>query len=156
VNVSFIHKTFEPDTWTTFEVLNDHVCTERDIREHFPLADPKNSFNRESWICPDVLTDVELYGDFNAWSSSYFEIWVEYCNNDTSTVTCASKEEIDEYLTFTYLIVRMNNQNFNELSMEDHINNFTTEEWIAVNPNARMRLNYRIEHEEIEREDTFL
>eukprot|EP00351_Strombidinopsis_sp_SopsisLIS2011_P000793 CAMPEP_0116875554 /NCGR_PEP_ID=MMETSP0463-20121206/7555_1 /TAXON_ID=181622 /ORGANISM="Strombidinopsis sp, Strain SopsisLIS2011" /LENGTH=98 /DNA_ID=CAMNT_0004521393 /DNA_START=275 /DNA_END=568 /DNA_ORIENTATION=+ len=98
--MSLVHKTFEPDVWTVMSTVPDHPCTEQDIERHFPLSDPKNSWNRESWVCPDIDPNVDLYGDFNAWSSSYFEIWVEYCNNSTSEVTCASKEEIDEYLTW--------------------------------------------------------
>jgi len=90
VNVSFVHKTFEPDTWTTFEALPDHVCTDEDIANHFDLTDPKNSWNKEFWMCPEIPADTKLYGEFNSWSSSYFEIWVEKCNNETSTVTCAT------------------------------------------------------------------
>jgi len=40
--------------------------------------------------------------------------------------------------------------------MEDHIKGKTKEDWISVNPNAHTRLNYVVEHEEIEREDEFI
>jgi len=156
VNVSLVHKTFEPDIWTTFEAVPDHICTDEDIAKHYPLMDDKNTWSKELWSCPEIDPDLKLYGDFNAWSSSYFEIWVEYCNNATSHVECASYEEIDEYLLLKYLIVRMNSQNFVELDMKDHINGRTKEDWISVNPKAHLRLNYDIEYQEIEREDQFI
>ena len=86
LNISLVYKTFEPDTWSAFTAVPDHVCTDSDIEKHYPLADPKNSWGKEFFMCPELDPDVDFYGDFNAWSSSYFEVWVEYCNNATSSV----------------------------------------------------------------------
>eukprot|EP00352_Strombidinopsis_acuminata_P005959 CAMPEP_0176349640 /NCGR_PEP_ID=MMETSP0126-20121128/8836_1 /TAXON_ID=141414 ORGANISM="Strombidinopsis acuminatum, Strain SPMC142" /NCGR_SAMPLE_ID=MMETSP0126 /ASSEMBLY_ACC=CAM_ASM_000229 /LENGTH=152 /DNA_ID=CAMNT_0017699171 /DNA_START=450 /DNA_END=908 /DNA_ORIENTATION=- len=151
-----VHKTFEPETWTTFEVMTDHTCTDEDIERHFPLQNPKNSWNKDVYMCPDIDPQMELYGDFNAWSSSYLEIWVEKCNPQTSHVTCASEKEIEEFLKLKYLIIRMNTQSFSEMEMDYHIKNTTQEHWIPINYLTRLRNNYLIEYEEIEREDEYL
>jgi len=47
----------------------------------------------------------------------------------------------------------MNGQSFEELKMSDYILNTTVENWVSINPNSHLRINYNIEYEEIERED---
>lgn len=47
-------------------------------------------------------------------------------------------------------------ENFEELDMADHIKNTTDEHWLPLNPNAHMRLNYKIDYDEIERQDSFI
>eukprot|EP00351_Strombidinopsis_sp_SopsisLIS2011_P005237 CAMPEP_0116872480 /NCGR_PEP_ID=MMETSP0463-20121206/3244_1 /TAXON_ID=181622 /ORGANISM="Strombidinopsis sp, Strain SopsisLIS2011" /LENGTH=168 /DNA_ID=CAMNT_0004512771 /DNA_START=254 /DNA_END=760 /DNA_ORIENTATION=+ len=156
LNVSFIHKTFEPDTWTTYAVVPSGPCTDEQIARHFPLSDPKNSWNQEVWLCPDLPEDFEVYGEFNSWSSSYFEIWVEKCNNDTSAVVCATEEEIIDFLVYKYIVVRMNMQNFAEMDMDYFITNSTDEHWIPIHFNTPARYNFLMSYEEIEREDEFM
>ena len=47
----------------------------------------------------------------------------------------------------------MNSQSFEELKMSDYIRNTSVEQWISINPNSNLRINYNIEYEEIETED---
>jgi len=156
LNISLVHRQYEPDTGGVSKALPDHTCDEEDIAKHFPLADPKNTWNKHLWECPSIDQDIEMYGEFNSFSSSYFEIWVEYCNNDTSRVECASREQIEEFLIFKYLVVRMNVQTFEELNMEEHINNSTLEHWLPLHPSTPVRINYKMEYDEIEREDSWI
>jgi len=47
-------------------------------------------------------------------------------------------------------------QTFLEMEMDYFVNNSTDEHWIPVHPNAPVRYNYKMEYEEVEREDEYL
>ena len=91
LNVTFVHKTFDPINWTTYTKIPSEVCSNGGFEEnHFPLADEANLVNAEKFYCPKLADDFTFYGQFNSFHSSYVEIWVERCNSTTSNVPCAT------------------------------------------------------------------
>lgn len=49
------------------------------------------------FYCPDFEEEQELFANYLYQDHSYFRLAFERCNNETIGITCATKEQIDEY-----------------------------------------------------------
>ena len=58
--------------------------------------------------CPVNKSDISIMGNFDSSAVSVVMVVLETCNNETSTVTCKSQDEIDEYLKFKYIYFAQN------------------------------------------------
>ena len=58
--------------------------------------------------CPVNKSDISIMGNFDSSAASVVMVVLETCNNETSTVTCKSQDEIDEFLKFKYILFAQN------------------------------------------------
>ena len=71
-------------------------------------------FANERLLCISDVDKVNLQGEILENVSSNLQILVSKCQNETSSVTCRTDEEIDEFLSNVMLITLRRDQVYNQ------------------------------------------
>ena len=131
--VKFIKKAWGYEGAEFFTELESHYCDPEELQNvagsnedanFYPLSKLSETFYDQyggRFKCLDnPERDLNLHGNYDTISATNMMVVFDVCNNETSTVTCKSQKEINEFLTFKYFITLENSKLFvqDEFSQE--------------------------------------
>ena len=123
--VKFIMKHYGGIEGDTFLELESHFCKEKDLPDTQGSNKESNFYNLSENSEPNLLEygprfkcltnperDLKMFGNYDTSIAANLMVVFDKCNNKTSSVPCKSKEEIDEFMKFKYMIALWNSRNF--------------------------------------------
>ena len=135
-----------------------HTCTQKELgieydpeeTKFYPVVDQNKSILKhlsKKFQCVDEK-DLYLQGDYDSDVASLFNVQLKKCVNNTDEAeapVCKSDEEIIEFFRNKFLIIFSNQIRFDyrEIGM-DSINMESRIQWININTQTRMSINYEV------------
>ena len=130
--------------------LGSHFCTEEELNDiegnnvdsiFFPvskLSETDKNYYTGRFKCLDEPEKLVLRGNYDSDMTSNLMAVFDMCNNATSSVTCKTPEEINEFLQFKYLMSLTNTRRFVQDEFgERRMSNLSVRSWYPFDPNSR-------------------
>ena len=123
-SLKFYRKSWDKEGWTKFTEIKTRPCKRSDFNygakssaeaTFYETMSSTHHLDKylDSMLCPAELDDFYCYGNFQQSDGSNLMIVFEECNAEIqSSVKCASKGEIDEWLKYKYIVTVENEKDF--------------------------------------------